>query len=849
MNITDVSLGFCKNVTLKYNLEENYSDFNTESIINSLNNKKVNLKLVIECNADDKDAPFIKRIIESVRESESVNKLIVIYNVIKKTNVRSKTIIEAKTNTDKLKEYCIVNGIKFTKGLEEKLKSIEENLNIKYFHPNKTFTLLRLDLRGSIGIKEGSGKDEVSVDFRDFIPGIVYLTGENGCGKSTLLENMSPYPRLLTRSGKLQDHFFHKDSYRKLLYKDNDGCYYRIEMLIDGKSKNGKVKYLVYTGKDLNCLQPVSDCDGNSDSYDNWVERTFGSIELFLRTSFFTKEQTSGIPDLSKATKGDKKELFSTLLGLNGLSDISVSAKQNIEPLTELIDNLKLLEERKKVVMQGIEDAEEIIEGMTISLKESDKIIKEHDKEIKKLEEEISKLSADTSITEKKQKLESLSDIVETLNETKNEIKEYEEKKELYDKVLKAYENIKTLEDTREGYREEKEATLGELSVKQREVNRLENQLGILETEIKTFTNSSTLEINDKCPTCNQTLPDNKLKELKEEVEKNLKFIKDKQREKTSVAKKLASAKKNLDILNLDIEGIDFNYNSVNGVIEKLKKDTNGLTVQFINYMTDKYNKNKTMDLSSLSAMESEIEKLKSDIALSENKTDIEREIQGLKDEIEDITSDKEDAIKERDEELQELGAAKERLESYMKEKESFTDNKKRLETATKDLEEYSILTKAFGKNGIQALELEALSPEIAEITNSILRSAYGDRFSVSFQTLREGSAGNVIEDFKIIVSDSDTGTERPLEWLSSGEAIWIKEALYNAFTAIRIKSTGFSFRTRFLDETDGSLDESKRMMFLKMLQATHDAGDVEHTVLITHSQELKDIITQRIKI
>lgn len=209
--------------------------------------------------------------------------------------------------------------------------------------------------------------------------------------------------------------------------------------------------------------------------------------------------------------------------------------------------------------------------------------------------------------------------------------------------------------------------------------------------------------------------------------------------------------------------------------------------------------------------------------------------------------------LKEIESSIEELlvsnGKTRQMIESAREQEEINSKCKSRITELNHEISEYKILDEAFGANGIQALELEAFAPDVADVTNRILESAYGDRFKVSFQTLRQGVDGHLIEDFSIMIEDTSNGMVTPLEWLSSGESVWIKEALYNAFSIIRMRSTRFNFRTRFLDEADGSLDSEARMRYLKMIRAAHDEGDVYQTILITHSQEVKDIVENKIEL
>ena len=156
----------------------------------------------------------------------------------------------------------------------------------------------------------------------------------------------------------------------------------------------------------------------------------------------------------------------------------------------------------------------------------------------------------------------------------------------------------------------------------------------------------------------------------------------------------------------------------------------------------------------------------------------------------------------------------------------------------------------AFSNNGIPAIELRESAPEIAGITNRILSESYGNKFEVRFGSTSELKSGRKAnEDFNIIVYDSENGDEKTIDLVSSGERIWIKQALFYAFSIVQMNRTGFNFRTRLIDESDGSLDGTLRPKYLQMVKSAHKAADARLTVLITHSQEIKDIAQQVIEI
>jgi exonuclease SbcC len=164
---------------------------------------------------------------------------------------------------------------------------------------------------------------------------------------------------------------------------------------------------------------------------------------------------------------------------------------------------------------------------------------------------------------------------------------------------------------------------------------------------------------------------------------------------------------------------------------------------------------------------------------------------------------------------------------------------------------EWQYLQRACGPDGIQALELDAMGPGIAEVANRLLQAAYGSRFQIEFRTTRIGGQGSKrkqIEDFQIVVHDSEDGEEQLFEMLSGGQAVWVKRAIYDAFGIIRDRNTGQRFLTAYQDEADGALDPEARLAYFKMLEAAHQESGRRHTIVITHSPEAQEFIAQKIE-
>ena len=181
--------------------------------------------------------------------------------------------------------------------------------------------LLKLKLRGAIGIQKGLGVEEVEVDMTNFAPGLIALTGKNGAGKTTIMENLHPYRTMVSRTGSLQSHFYLKDSYRMLEFEHN-GVTYKSKILIDALT-GGSEAYLLERRDNTTFAMN----DGKLTTYDAVIEKLLGSQDLFFN-SVFSGQKSKGIADLKPA---DRRKLFYELLALNQYDVYLEDAKSKLK--------------------------------------------------------------------------------------------------------------------------------------------------------------------------------------------------------------------------------------------------------------------------------------------------------------------------------------------------------------------------------------------------------------------------------------------------------------------------------------------------------------------------------------
>ena len=184
---------------------------------------------------------------------------------------------------------------------------------------------ISLRLRGAIGIKEGLGLDEITLDLSG-LSGLVVLDGGNGRGKTTVLDNLHPYRVLPSRSKRaLHHHFFLADSCRDLTQVDSQGNTWRFLLKIDGTK--GKQEGYIYKNGDGKSLV------GSLKQYDAKVAELLGSEELFLSSVFAAQRQDDG-----NMTVGELRRQLAEYLRLHEHQERSETAKACASKLSDRIE-------------------------------------------------------------------------------------------------------------------------------------------------------------------------------------------------------------------------------------------------------------------------------------------------------------------------------------------------------------------------------------------------------------------------------------------------------------------------------------------------------------------------------
>jgi len=153
------------------------------------------------------------------------------------------------------------------------------------------------------------------------------------------------------------------------------------------------------------------------------------------------------------------------------------------------------------------------------------------------------------------------------------------------------------------------------------------------------------------------------------------------------------------------------------------------------------------------------------------------------------------------------------------------------------ELSDWRALERGLGKDGIQALEIDAAGPEVAQLTNELLTACYGPRFSLTFETTRTKRDGGQMEVFDVRVFDGPR--ERPVEALSGGERVIVSEAVGLAFAIYNSRKSGIRWETFWRDETAGALDPENAGHYVQMLRRARELAGAHQIIFVSHQSEV----------
>lgn len=223
--------------------------------------------------------------------------------------------------------------------------------------------------------------------------------------------------------------------------------------------------------------------------------------------------------------------------------------------------------------------------------------------------------------------------------------------------------------------------------------------------------------------------------------------------------------------------------------------------------------------------------------------TDVSQNIEELKARIQQQRQ-------QRDQCLSNKGKLEQKL-NYLKElKKKYETAKADLKTLKRKQTIYTELSQAFGKNGIQALMIENILPQLEAQTNQILTRLTGNQLHVQFVTQKAGKGRSkkqtkLIDTLDINIADAQ-GT-RAYETYSGGEGFRINFAIRLALAKLLAQRAGTALQLLIVDEGFGTQDAEGCERLIAAINAIEK--EFSCILMVTHMPQFKEAFQHRIEV
>jgi exonuclease SbcC len=238
------------------------------------------------------------------------------------------------------------------------------------------------------------------------------------------------------------------------------------------------------------------------------------------------------------------------------------------------------------------------------------------------------------------------------------------------------------------------------------------------------------------------------------------------------------------------------------------------------------------------------------DLAQKQQKTDQHyRELeQGLPD-LHLLEQHLQELIKLENQQRAVVGGALQMLEVIERQKERKQRITQELTKFSKQQTYIQILEKTFGRDGIQAMLIEEVLPQMEMQANDTLSRLSSGSMSVRFETERDykdKKRDDKMQVLDILINDAE-GVQRTYDLFSGGEAFRINFAIRLALSKVLAQRAGARLQLLVIDEGFGSQDAEGRQKLIEAINLIRP--DFKKILVITHLEELKDAFQARIEV
>ncbi len=228
---------------------------------------------------------------------------------------------------------------------------------------------LRLTLKGFTGIRDGLGRDELTLDFASLAADaqLVALVGPNGSGKTTIIDNAHPYRLMPSRATSAcvggfsyYDHLCAPEGGKDLEWM-HDGRRLRSQLVfrMNGTRRTEAFLHEWKDGRWMPVVMPDGTrSDGKTDTYDRCVEGLLGSPETFFTSAFHAQNRRQ----LSAYRPSEVKGLLVELLGLEQIRATGQNAARVAALLQHALEQRRAALARHRAVEESVQHLRRMVE-------------------------------------------------------------------------------------------------------------------------------------------------------------------------------------------------------------------------------------------------------------------------------------------------------------------------------------------------------------------------------------------------------------------------------------------------------------------------------------------------------
>lgn len=164
------------------------------------------------------------------------------------------------------------------------------------------------------------------------------------------------------------------------------------------------------------------------------------------------------------------------------------------------------------------------------------------------------------------------------------------------------------------------------------------------------------------------------------------------------------------------------------------------------------------------------------------------------------------------------------------------------------ELADWNRLAADLGRDGLQAMVIDAAIPELNHTANELLHEAFGPRWTIDIRTQAIDAKGKrLLETLDVVVIDTEAGREGLAESLSGGERVIVQEAISLALTVLACRQSGVERPTLVRDESGAALAEGRAPQWIAMLRRAVDLIGADKCLFVSHTPATWELADARI--